>query len=271
MALPQGFSEWENLQDLVRKEYNKIVRAYFKNQADDDISTPKARLKHTCLIKDEDTAAMTMMRMWLFEITVGHAQALQAPIYAIPKLERDSEITYKPQIQLFFKESETSSTYDPEYAPVTGEINFRLADETSATMTRAKAEALAKKIKQEFATPLFVWEKGWYYSTYINTSEGYHLQILAKSKTEAERIIRQVLKIQGHTFSQDYFQFRDHERTYPAVPGTHRVYGKTIKKPRTRPKANVRFRHAKLVLWGRQNAVNLVDAGGRLPSVIERV
>ncbi|MHC5772098.1 MAG: hypothetical protein ACYTXI_42620, partial [Nostoc sp.] len=63
MPLPEGFSEWENLQDLVRLDHNKAVTSYFKNQEDNDISTPKARLKHTCLIKDEDTATMTLMRM----------------------------------------------------------------------------------------------------------------------------------------------------------------------------------------------------------------
>ncbi|WP_235526567.1 hypothetical protein [Nostoc piscinale] len=59
MPLPEGFSEWENLQDLVRLEHNKSVRAYFKNQPDEDVSTPKRRLKHTCIMKDDDTATMT--------------------------------------------------------------------------------------------------------------------------------------------------------------------------------------------------------------------
>jgi predicted dinucleotide-binding enzyme len=66
MPLPEGFSEFEHLQDLIRLEHNKVVRAYFKNQADNDISTPKAGLKHACLIKDDDSAAMTQMRQWLF-------------------------------------------------------------------------------------------------------------------------------------------------------------------------------------------------------------
>ncbi|MBN3959253.1 hypothetical protein [Nostoc sp. NMS8] len=98
MPLPDNFSEFEHLQDLVRLEHNKAVKAYFKNQEDDDISTPKASLKHACLIKDEDTAAMTQMRLWLFEITIGHAQSLQTPIYGIPVQELQRESKFRPQI-----------------------------------------------------------------------------------------------------------------------------------------------------------------------------
>ena len=35
-------------------------------------------------MKDGDTATMTMMRLWLFEVTAGHTQSLQTPIYGIP-------------------------------------------------------------------------------------------------------------------------------------------------------------------------------------------
>lgn len=104
MTIPKGFNEWENLQDLVRKDHNRDVREYFKNQNDNDISTPKSRLKHTCLIKDEDTAAMTQLRMWLFEITVGRAQSIQRPVYGIPVQELQRITKFKPQIKLFFKE-----------------------------------------------------------------------------------------------------------------------------------------------------------------------
>ncbi|XHR85297.1 MAG: hypothetical protein ACFKPT_13905 [Gloeotrichia echinulata GP01] len=104
MPLPEGFSEWENLQDLVRLDHNKAVKAYFKNQPDEDISTPKARLKHTCLIKDTDTDVMTLMRMWLFEVTAGRLQSVQRPVYGIPWFEVQSERTFKPQIKLYFLE-----------------------------------------------------------------------------------------------------------------------------------------------------------------------
>lgn len=269
--LPADFNEIENLQDIVRREHNKSVRQWFKNQADDDVSTPKARLKHSCLIKDGDSLLVALQRQWLFEITVGRTQALQAPVYSTVELEETSNVKYKPQIQLFFQESQTASTYDPDYYPVKGEISFRLMEESSSSMSRTKAEVLARKIKQEFATPLFIWEKGWYFCSYRDSERGYKLKVLVKSKAEGERVIRNVLKIQSHTFDNSYFQFVEHERTYSPTPSTDLIYGRSRKLKRVRPRADVRFRHAKLLIYGLNNAINLVDAGGRLRSVIERV
>lgn len=42
MPLPENFSEFEHLQDMLICDHNKVVRKYLKNQDDDDISTPKS-------------------------------------------------------------------------------------------------------------------------------------------------------------------------------------------------------------------------------------
>ncbi len=273
MPLPADFSEWEHLQDMVRRDHNKAVREYFKNQPDDDLSTPKSSLKHACLIKDEDTTAMTQMRMWLFEITIGHAQSVQRPVYGIPVSEVQADWKFRPQVKLYFLEKYDEETHGQQKIPqLEGEITFRLMHETSETISRANAETLARKIKSVFATPLFVWEKGWYKSTYFDTAKGYDLRLLVKSKTEAERVIKNVLEIQSHSFNRDYFQFVEHDRSYPINPGTQRVYGRTVKKPIKRRRADVKFKHAQLLIQGQPNAVNLVaTSGSRLRSVIERV
>lgn len=272
MALPEGFSEWENLQDLVRYEHNKAVRAYFKNQADDDISTPKARLKHTCLIKDNDTATMTQLRLWLFEVTCGHAASLQTPMYGIPIAELQSKIQFKPQIKLYFLEPYDYETHSNGLPQAEGEITFRLIHESSETINRSDAERLARKIKQVFGTPAFIWQKGWYKATYLDRIRGYDLRLLVRSKTEAERVIRHILQIQDHTFERDYFQYVEHDRTYPINPGTHRVYGRTVKKPVRRRRVDVKFQFAQLLIWGMPNPINLVaTANSRQRKVIERV
>ena len=271
MPLPADFNEVENLQDIVRREHNKAVKAWFKNQSDNDVSTPKARLKHSCLIKDDDSLLVGLQRQWLFEITVGRSQSIQAPVYSTIELEEFSDVRFKPQVHLFFQESQTASTYDPSFYPVKGEISFRLMDETSSSINRTKAEALARKVKQEFATPLFVWEKGWYYCSYRDLEHGYQLKLLVKSETEGRRVVKQVLKIQSHSFKEDFFQFINHQRTYPITPTTKLIYGRTRKQKRVRPRADVRFKYAKLLIHGLSNPVNLVDAGGRLRSVIEKV
>ena len=273
MPLPEGFSEWENLQDLVRLDHNKAVTSYFKNQEDNDISTPKARLKHTCLIKDEDTATMTLMRMWLFEITCGHAQALQRPVYGFPWFDVQSERTFKPQVKLYFLEPYNFEIHGSESTPqLEGEITFRLMHESSETISRSDAERLARQIKNIFATPPFLWHKGHFKCTYTDKERGYELKLLVPNKTEGERIIKAVLEIQEHPFDRDFLQFIDNDRTYSTNPGTHRVYGRTVKKFVKRRSSELKFRFAQLFIWGKQNPINLVaTSGSRLRSVIERV
>lgn len=272
MPLPPDFDEWEHLQNLVRLEHNKAVQAYFKNQPDNDISTDKRSLKHACLIKDSDTSTMTMMRLWLFEVTCGHAQALQRPVYGIPVAEFQTDRKFKPQIKLYFTEPYDQEIHGEGLPQAEGEITFRLMHSSSESISRSDAERLARRIKQLFATPPFTWEKGWYKATYTDEARGYNLRLLVKSKAEGQRVIRHVLEIQEHPFESEYFQYIEHERTYPLNPGTHRVYGRTVKKPVRRRRVDVKFKNAQLFIWGMPNPVNLVNVGGqRLRSVIERV
>ncbi|MBH8561643.1 hypothetical protein I8748_05525 [Nostoc sp. CENA67] len=272
MPLPPNFDEWENLQDIVRLEHNKAVKAYFKNQPDDDVSTPKRRLKHSCIMKDSDTSTMTLMRMWLFEITCGHAQALQRPVYGVPVAEFQPDRTFKPQIKLYFLEPYNFEIHNDDTPQTEGEITFRLMHETSETISRTDAERIARQIKNVFATPPFVWHKGHFKCTYTDSERGYKLNLLVPNKAEGERIIRAVLEIQEHPFDRDFIQYIDNDRVYSTNPGTHRVYGRTVKKFARRRQAPVKFRHAQLLIWGKQNPVNLVATSGtRLRSVIERV
>ena len=92
MALPENFSEFEHLQSVVRRVHNRAVKQFFKNQTDNDISTPKASLKHACLIKDNDSQPVMMQRQWLFEVTAGHAQSLAPEMYGIPVAEYQREV-----------------------------------------------------------------------------------------------------------------------------------------------------------------------------------
>lgn len=273
MTLPQGFNEYEHLQDLVRREHNKAVNLWFRNQPDNDLSKPKSALKHACLIKDNDTSVMTMMRLWLFEVTVGRAQAIQTPVYGIPVQELQSVAKFKPQIKLFFREDYDKETHDTQkMSRLEGEITFRLVNESSSTITRTQSEQLARVIKNAFTKPnIFTWEKGWFKCTYLDYEKGYDLRLLVKSKAEGEKVVKQVLSIQNHSFERENFQFIDHDKTFSVNPGTHRVYGKTVKKPTQRRRSDVKFRYAQLLIWGQPNPVNLVSVGGRFKQVIERV
>lgn len=271
MPLPENFSEWEHLQSQIERTHNKAVRQFFKNQSDLDISTPKSSLKHACTIKDNDSAIQTLLRLWLFEVTAGNLQAAMPVILGTPLEEHDRLYKYKPRLRLVF-----TKDYDPEeddlyYHRYKSEITFRLVDEESDTISRAKAELLARNIKLAFTTPLFTWEKGWYKYTYQDHSKGYDLRLFVRNKLAGEQVTKKILEIQNHTFDDDFHQYIEHSRSYPTIPGTHRVYGQTIKKPRIRPRVDVKFRYAQLQIWGKKVPVNLVDTGQRFRQCIERV
>ena len=272
MPLPDSFSEFEHLQSVVRRVHNRAVQQFYRNQSLNDISTPKASLRHACTIKDDDTQAIMLQRQWLFEVTAGHAQSLSPEIYGIPVQEFQRVTRFKPQVKLYFKQPRIE--IDPSERGLRqgeGRITFRLMDETSATISRAKAERLAKDIKREFGTPLERWEKGKFKCTYQDLDKGYDFRLLVKTRTEAERLIRKVLSIQNHSYESERFQFIDNNRPVVTNPGTHRVYGQTVKKPIERPNVSVRFLSAQLLIDGRPRPVNLVSHGTRLRSVIEYI
>jgi len=261
MPLPEGFSEWEHLQDTVRLDHNKAVKQYFKNQPDDDLSTPKSSLKHACIIKDEDTATMTMMRMWLFEITLRHAQSVQAPIYGIPTSSYHDSIAFVPQVRLFFRED--SDEVEDGYSPVTSEITFRLMGETPQTMTEGKANVLANKIKTVLGTNKgYRFKRGQSKITYLDKDKGYDFRLFVWDKSEGKELITKILDIQNHSPRWDNLSIIQREKTYSTIPGNQLILGKTRRKPRERPVAYVRFRWAELKLHGLVNDIILYDLTG---------
>ncbi|MTJ11848.1 hypothetical protein FJR11_04400 [Anabaena sp. UHCC 0187] len=270
MPLPENFSEWKHLQDQIGRYHNKEVHKFFKNTNSDNFSTPKEHLKHACLMKNSDTSDMTLLRKLLFEFDAGHAQSLQAPIYGIPVNDFQGEVIFKPQVHLHFQERYPYIA--DRIRAVRGEISFRIMNETGESWSRAKSEELARDIKREFATPIFIWNKGKYVYYYKDHEHGYQFRLYVTSKSEGERITRAVLGVRGHTFNDDFSDYVENSRTYPNNPGNHTIYGQSVPKPVRRPTADIRFRYAQLFLHGRTKVINLVSTPEvGLKQVIERL
>jgi hypothetical protein len=262
MALPEGFSSWEHLQDVLRKYHNKLVREEFADITDDDnLAIPRGALKKACLLDDDDTCDMTLLRLHLFFFHARKAQDMQAPIYGMPITEIDAEIEYKPVVTLYF--SEDPDQVMPDKAPVRAEISFRLMDETSTTMTEAKARVLANKIKNEFAlNGGYRWRKGKIVITYYDLPKGYRFQIYAYSEAEAREVMSKVMDLQGHNIDNDFMRIHESRANFPSNPGTHVVYGKSRPKPVRRPTTYVRFTRATLCMWGMNKGETLIDLTG---------
>ncbi len=124
MPLPEDFNEWEHLQHTIRRVHNEAVKQFYQNQPDNSIATNRASAKHACLMKDNDTTAMTTLRMWLFWVVCRKMRDNFEPYYGIPISTFDSTVTYKPQITLYFLED--SEDVEANYRPVEGQLSIRV-------------------------------------------------------------------------------------------------------------------------------------------------
>ncbi|MGF1481252.1 MAG: hypothetical protein ACFB4I_17510 [Cyanophyceae cyanobacterium] len=265
MALPEGFSEAENLQDVITLVVNKEVRQWFSdvdlNEADPDLGNDRARLRWACTHKEQDTIDMTILRLRLFDTVCGWAQEGLGKYYGMPIYDFDMNFRYKPQISLHFWE-DRQDVADGMY-PVRSRISFRLMGETSENMTRAEVERLADRIDRSFNVGSgFIWRRGKDMLTYNDRDRGYWMQILCRSQAEGRRVVEQVLDVQQHTPDWSLAAYKENlepTQAYPTVPPPMRILNETYREPRRRPIADVRFRYALLHLWGKPYPVTLVD------------
>lgn len=161
MSIPQGFKEAEHLKSVIVRSYNRFVREQFPDIIDDDldINVPRSSLRWACVVKANDSIQMILVRMFLFYFVLRQARDLFPAIYGFPISEIQSSRVGKPKIILIFKEDEAE--VEEGYDPVWGQVGFRLMDEDSDSITRAKLTTIANRIKTEFgAGGGYVWRKG---------------------------------------------------------------------------------------------------------------
>jgi len=274
MSLPDNYNPWEHLQSVLMKTFNREVREEFSDNTEEDgISTPRGSLKQACLIHDNDTAPMIIIRLILYYFIARKARDLMPPIYGVPEGSFRASTMGSPRILLFFQED--YQTVEKGESPITGEISFRLTNETSTSITESKLRSLATKIKNEFATGNgFVWNKGRNYYNYLDKEKGYKLQILATTESEAWSIVGKVLDIQNHTPDPEKFTTSENKSpssAFPSTPGHQTILGKSRKKARKRPIVNVRFQYAVFNIQGVMRPIPLVDRSGIFRNALERV
>nr|WP_290226309.1 hypothetical protein [Trichocoleus desertorum] len=265
MPLPETFSPWEHLQNVVMQVQNRRVRKEFNDVGGDDwdpdITTSRASLRVACTLRDDDSILQTFIRLWLFDVTLLGASNLHPAIYGIPVTSFQESVKFLPQIRLYF--SEDLAQVEDDFEPVEAEISFRLVGQTSTTLTQSEMRAYANKIRTAFAAGSgFTWKKGRLKASYKDQHHGYNMILTIWSEAEAKRVIEQVLDIQGHAPNWDFLTVNEPKQTFPIVPGFQNILGKSRRKPRERPIAYVRFRYAELKLHGLPNDITLVDRTG---------
>lgn len=267
MALPERFNPFEHLQDLIRKEHNKVVARFFKDLGPEDwqldTSTPRSSLRTGCTIQDGDTADMTLMRLYLFYEILGYGRKRLGNFYGVPATSFQESFEGKPEVFLYFSQDKDSV---PEgYTPVDAEISFRLMDETSASITEGNALTLAKAIKAELTenNKGITFNKGKNIVSYTDRSLGYKFQVYTSSQKDGEEIIKKVMSIRNHVPDDLKIKISTPKKNSINIPkGTELVYGKQRKKRRWRPTAKVRFRYAYLYIHGIEQQIMLLDTTG---------
>ena len=272
MALPDPFSDVEQLQALVRRTLNREVREHFSDLGGDDwdpeVGTTRGQMRYCLTHKDDDPLLLTVGRMMLYYFTYGRARDLQPPQYSIPTLDYQASHKYRPQIHLMFYQlqSDVDTSLDNSSInaqPVQGQISFRLENETSESISMTDLERYANRIKTSFgAAGGYRWHKGKVTVSYFDPSKGYRLKLFCRDKAEGKQLIEQVLDIQQHSPDWQYMTSVEAEEPlerYPTIPTprTKRILGENREQPRQRPVVQVRYRYSLIHIHGLKRPIPL--------------
>lgn len=261
MALPDDFSPWQHLRQMLQLTHNANVEANFLGVPSDDISTPLGGMKVATLLQDDDTVDMTILRLFLYYF-VFQAN-LPAPVYAFPPEDVFKGVRGHPQVILMFRETQTIEMKVDKVRPAESQITFRLMTYTPQTINPTYAKELAFIIKENLAlgTP-FAFERGTTKVSYKDTTNGYDFYLLVSSEAEGIRVIEKIVSLRGHPFEETNIIVHKDKKVYPADPGVAEVYGKSEKRPRLRPTTSVKFLRAELHIQGIKKPVLLVSKAG---------
>ncbi|MBD2571067.1 hypothetical protein [Anabaena lutea] len=274
MALPDGYKPWEHLQDMLRRDHNKLLARYFKDLGpnwEPEIGTTRGAIRTAVTIQDRDTSTITLIRLFYFYVVLGYAFRGLAPVFGVPSQQFQEAYELHPQIFLYF--SQDRASVPDGLRPVEAEISFRVMGHTKESMTPAKALPFASRIAEEF-TELnkgITFNKGKQIVSYADPKNGLKtLKIFALSQAEGVDVIKKVCKILLLPFSDDLIGLSDKPKKSSVTKpvGNEVVYGKSVKKKRWRPSAKVRFRFAYMVIDNREFPISLVDTTGRFPEAI---
>ena len=268
MTLPPNFSSFEHFQSVWKKIHNRKVRDYFSDLGGDNwdssINGSRSSARTAATMTDDDTATMLLCRWLFFHGDIKNWEDFQTPIYGIPIEEEQRTRFFRPQITLYF--CEKAEDVDPDYNPLRSQVSIRLQDEKYNTITQAKLENLAIKIKNTFAIPRYRWRRGKEAYYYKDREKLYDLRIVSRNETEAKKLVENVLDLQNDTPDWNYLRLNkavQETTTYPTNPGTEVILGKTTKKRRYRPIGDVYFIGAFAHIYNKNKPIPLVDITGR--------
>lgn len=252
----------EFFQSFCRRWVNRAVNTHFRDVEGDEPDTlspsvPRQAIKRMCLHKDTDTMTLTIGRLLMWWIEARGL--IDEFIYGIPSTDFEITHTYYPQVKLHFREDKYEASSNTR-RPARSEVSFRWREEDYST---TNVNNLALKIENDFARPPFSYGKGRKCWTYWDDKKGYRFTVYMQTEADAKKLISQVTGLQDSDIPDWDSKLREHlDGVNYSLPGTVRVMGETIRKPKKRPVATVKFAYAELFIPGMVKPIVLVDRTG---------
>lgn len=262
-------NEFERIQSVLRMTYNRQVAKAFRDDLDennpDHISD--YTMRDVMTIKDDDSASMMLLRMltcYMFMPATFHGGSELVPadsMYAIPKLDFDEPVGYKPQVVLTFKET-TEDALEAKAMPKRVRTSFRLRERTE-DITQVDIDRLTAAIRREFATPAdnpYRFRTGRFKLSYRDKANGYELLLAPYSYKVGREFLGKILDIQGDEVDEEIISLGERPKKNWKKPRTKRILGETYTQPELRRVAWVKLKKAELKLHGAAKDITLFMA-----------
>ena len=168
----------------------------------------------------------------------------------------------QPQIRLFFKGENKAEA----------ETSFRIMNKTDnptkiplPVIDKSDLRKYAEKIKQEFGTPLFVWQKGTEAFSYKNRWQGFDGQWwLTRNEAVGKALLLKLLAIQELPLDNSKTRISkatDENLAFPLNPPPVTVLGESVPQDAERPLVDVSFYRAEIKLAKMRSPIPLVERG----------
>lgn len=252
-------NDFENLQSVYMRVYNKLVRESFREDiGDEDFSTPESQMKYACMIRDNDTAQMMQLRSNLFLFIREEAKTAQPAIYGIPVEEYQDSVAFRPQVQLYFEETRASrATHDRQMKRL--RVSWRLVNETSQSLTEGMVQAMRVRIGAQFPRA-YTFKTGRTKINYRDKEVGAEWQVLSHTEGEGKHFLKKLARAAGFNtlnvehLSVSYYPERNFNGATPIT-----ILGKRHRLPERRRIADVYLRRAELKIHGNLTDVQLYE------------
>ena len=252
-------NEWEHLQTTLMRVQNRIVRDSFRDDLDtENLAVPESALRHACIIKDNDTAAMVSLRLKLF-YDIREAGSHGMPnIYSVPDFYPHESNKGKAQVILLFSELTEEWKQRKVARRKQVRVSYRIVDKDCESITEHDLTQLAARLNTTFPRSWF-FKTGKLKATYIDKARGWNFITAPYTKKDGKTLIEKVMGLEHQQPDWDILTVGEHTEKNYKIKQTARVLGKIQGIEEKRQIARVFLDKAEINLYGAKANIMLID------------